>query len=235
MKNLILNIAFILYATLLNDRIAARMDAVITSHRAWPAMAVTLFVLSLLEAFLLPAKIRHVFFKTGRTPTPNQTAVWFMLPLIFRMLVGLAIAVSVFSFLVPDIGRKPPWAPVAAGMAVILVVKEVYLLLKTTVLLARGSAKQCSGWIEWAADLIVLIISCIVFSLVTRPGFFFTSGQIADPFMMPLIIFCFFAWLLSLRLGFLVEEFLTTPSLTSRLVNWLSMLAAAVTAAWTLM
>ncbi|MBN1880237.1 hypothetical protein JW823_09030 [bacterium] len=231
-RGLTFNALFILYAFFLHPGISNRMDDVMRLRQEWPAMAIALAVLSLLDGVLLPIKIRRIFRKTGSTLTANQTAIWFMLPLIFRTLVGLIVAVSVFSLLVPDIRYKPPWSPVAAGLAVILIVKELLTIMNVLFLLMKNTARTCAPLTEWLADLNVLVMSCVIFTLITRPGFFFTTRQMAEPFMFPLIAFCFFAYLLSLRLTFTLEEFLMAPSLKDKLLIWFSLLAAAVSASW---
>lgn len=229
-KGLFFNILFIAYVLFLQDRLAMRMDTVMAEKTPWITMGFILFVLSILEGLYLPVKIRHVFHTTGRELSPNAFTIWFMPATIFRMLLGLVVAATVFGLLTPDIMEKTVLTTVGTVMAIVLLIKELVILFVVLAVLLKNSARACSSRVEWAGDTLLLAYGCIVYTIISRPGMFFPQSVSHSYEMLPLTILCFLMFILALRLGFCVEEFLTRYTLRGKLAIWGSLFIAALSA-----
>ncbi len=234
LKGVYFNLLFILYAVFIHERIIDNLDVVMREHSTWKSMAVLLFFLSLMEGIYLPKKIRNAAFRKEGDISPNQALVWFAAPLVFRVLIGLITAVTVFSFMSPGPGSGSPLEMISAVMALLLVVKEIAVFFRIFGVLSGGKPAPVRSWVVWSGDTIILIYSCIVYSMVTRPGFFFTVKSKGSLEMLPLIIVGLFGMLFSLRFGFWVEEFIAARTRRDRILIWSSLLFASITGAWVL-
>ena len=232
LKGLFFNALFTIYACLLHAPLARQMETVVKHNQPWVLMAFLLFPLSLLEGYYLPQKLRNSFHQSGKEVKPTALALWFMPALIFRTIIGLGIAAMIFRFITPEILHKSALTPVGTVMALLVLVKELIVMFVCMMILVKNTAKSCPVWLEWAGDIIILIYSCTVFTMITRPGVFFTVN--VSMALLPLVFICFLGFLQSLRLGFFVEEHLKAETTRDKVSILGSLLMAAAAAAWAL-
>lgn len=227
-KGVIFNILFAVYAFFLQAPLARKIAAINETDAPWVSMAIILFVASILEGVYLPYKIKDAFTRIESDLSPNSILIIFMPALIFRMLIGMGIAAVVFHFITPEILHKSALTPVGAIIALLLVLKELVVLFIALAVMFHGTARTCPKWVSWTGDGVLLVYSCVSFTILSQPGVFFTASHAKE--MLPLIFVCFLAFLQSLRMGFFVEEYARTKTRWDRIAIWGSLLLAAVAA-----
>jgi hypothetical protein len=229
-KGIIFNLVFTLYACFLHIPLARSMEPVLNQNQPWISMAFVLFPLSILEGIYLPCKLRSLFYKSDSTIPTEALALWFMPALIFRTIIGIAVATLIFHLITPEFLHQSRLTPVGTAMALIVLLKELILFFLCQSILVRNSTMRCQVKLEWVGDILQLIYSCAVFTMITRPGVFFTVH--VSHVLLPLMFICFLVFLQSLRLGFFVEEHLFAE--TKWDIVWIigSLVAAAAAATW---
>jgi hypothetical protein len=201
----------------------------IEKNQAVPALGVTIFLISILEGICVIVKIRSIYASTDRRLTPNEVALWFGGPLIFRLLTGLVLSLAIGRLISPDLTNGSVNSTVAAILMIVLIIKELITVFAILLTILRARGKRSSQVNIWYSDLILLAYCCIIFTLFTYPGLFFQSGP-SHHYLLPLIFVCFFLGLLSLRTAFFLQEYLLAHSIIEKSASWVSLVVAAAIA-----